>query len=447
MLIKNYSLVSDTKQKRDLLKAVDHAVSYSMPKNIINNVLKKSGNCISINDKKVADLRKNRVFVIGAGKASGIMAEVFEEIVGAKNITTGSINYKGRKPKTKKIKAVLAGHPLPNEASIKGTEKILNLKKKYEIGKEDVIFCLISGGGSALLEKLADGIILNNMQKTTKELLYCGASINEINATRQELSKVKGGGLARHFYPAKIYSLIISDVIGNDLKTIASGPTVNVKRKISAYKIIEKYNLKNKVPKIVLKKLQKRGSSLKRFPKVKNIIISDVNNMLDAAKENLEGSGYKAVILSRRVKKETKDQAKKYAKKIVSLSKKNELSKFQKTAYIFGGETTVTIKNKKGKGGRNQEFAAAFLNEMKGFDGKWAFISCASDGTDFLDGVAGGIVDYKTFEIIKNKKIDINEYLETHNSYNFLKKVNGLISMGNGTGTNVCDIQVCVVWK
>ncbi|MCK5084726.1 MAG: DUF4147 domain-containing protein [Candidatus Pacebacteria bacterium] len=447
MLIKNYSLVSDTKQKRDLLKAVDHAVSYSMPKNIINNILKKTGNSIFVNNKKAADFKKNRIFVIGAGKASGKMAEVFEKIVGAKNITAGSINYKGRKPKTKKIKAVLAGHPLPNEASIRGTEKILNLKKKYEIGKEDVIFCLVSGGGSALLEKPADGIILSDMQKTTKELLYCGASINEINAIRQELSKVKGGKLARYFYPAKIYSLIISDVIGNDLKTIASGPTVNIRNKDSAFLLIKKYNLENKIPNLVFKKIQDPYVIYKKFPKVENIIISDVNDMIDVAKEKFEAFGYKTTILNRRVTGETKDQAKKYAKKIVSLSKKNELSKFQKTAYIFGGETTVTINNKKGKGGRNQEFAAVFLNEMKEFDGKWAFISCASDGTDFLDGVAGGIVDYKTFEIIKNKKIDINKYLETHNSYNFLKKVNGLIFMGNGTGTNVCDIQVCVVWK
>ena len=169
--------------------------------------------------------------------------------------------------------------------------------------------------------------------------------------------------------------------------------------------------------------------------------------MVDSAEEKCKDLGYKSIVLNRKVTGETKNQAKKYAGRIINLIKKRDLGGKQKKAFIFSGETTVTVKNKTFKGGRNQEFALAFLKKMEGFDRKWTFASCDSDGFDFLDGVAGGIVDYKTFEIIKNKKIDINKYLENHNSYDFLKKVNGLISMGNGTGTNVCDIHICTIQK
>ena len=442
MLIKNYESIASTKQKKDILKIADYSISRSVPNYVLKNIIKRTGNNIFIKNKKVADLKENRIFVIGAGKASGIMAENFEKIVGTKNIIAGAVNYKGRKPKTKKVKTVLAGHPLPNEASIKGTAEILKLKEKFNIGKNDVVFCLISGGGSALMEHPDEGITLANMQKITKELLYSGANINEINTIRQRLSQVKGGGLARHFYLAKIYSLIISDVIGNDLKTIASGPTVNIKHKTSAFQIIKKYNLENKIPKSALEKLSQRAAVVETFPQVKNIIISDTNEMIVLAEKKCEELGYSPIVLNKTVTGETKDQAKKYAKRIINLIKRNNSQGKQKNIFILGGETTVTIKNKGGKGGRNQEFALAFLKEMQGFDKKWAFASCASDGVDFLDGVAGGIVDWRTSEIIKNKKIDINKHLETHNSYNFLKKVNGLISMGIGTGTNVCDIQI-----
>ena len=447
MLVKNFKSIANTRQKKDLLKIVDYAISRSTPRYVLKDSLKKRGDAIFINDKKVADLKKNRIFVIGAGKATGIMAENFEKIIGVKNITAGRINYKGYKPKTKKIKTVLAGHPLPNKSSIKGTREILKLKEEFEIGSGDIIFCLISGGGSALMEYPISGITLRDMQKTTKALLYSGANINEINAVRQKLSQVKGGGLARHFFPAKIYSLIISDVIGNDLKTIASGPTVNIKHVRSAYLIIKKYKLENKISKIVKEKLQQDFSTKKAFPKVKNIIITDTNNLVDSAEKKCEDLNYTSVILNRKVTGETKIQAEKYAKKIIRLISKKKLKNKEYKTFIFSGETTVTIKNKDAKGGRNQEFALAFLKEMTRFDKKWAFISCASDGTDFIDGVAGGIVDYKTFDIIKNKKIDIDKYLENHRSYDFLKKTNGLISMGNGTGTNVCDLQVCVVWE
>jgi len=447
MFIKNYKSIADTKQKKDLLQIIDYAILRSTPNYVLKNSLKRIGNCVFVNGKEVADLKKNRIFVIGAGKASGIMAENFEKIIGVKNITAGRINYKGYEPKTKKIKTVLAGHPLPNKSSIKGTKEILKLKEKFKIGKDDVIFCLISGGGSALMEYPISGITLQNIQKTTKALLYCGASINEINVVRQKLSKVKGGGLARHFYPAKIYSLIISDVIGNDLKTIASGPTVNIERAKSAYSVIKKYKLENEIPVAVLKELQRSRAAQKVFPKVKNIIISDVNNLADSAKEKCSDLGYSPIVLNKKVTGETKDQAKKYAGKIIASIKSSGLSGKQKKAFIFSGETTVTVKNKNAKGGRNQEFALAFLKEMKSFNKKWTFASCDSDGFDFMDNVAGGIVDYKTFEIIKNKKIDVDKYLENHNSYDFFKKTNGLISMGNGTGTNVCDIQVCVIQK
>ncbi|MCK4592766.1 DUF4147 domain-containing protein, partial [Candidatus Parcubacteria bacterium] len=396
MLIKNYKRIADTKQKKDLLKIIDCAILHSIPDYVLKNSLKRIGNGIFVNGKKAADLKRNRIFVVGAGKASGIMAENFEKITGVKNITAGRINYKGYKPKTKKIRTVLAGHPLPNESSIKGTREILDLKEKFKIGKDDVIFCLISGGGSALMEYPINGITLQDTQKITKALLYCGASINEINIVRQKLSRVKSGGLARHFYPAKIYSLIISDVIGNDLKTIASGPTVNIKRAKSAYSIIKKYKLENEIPGAVVKELQQSRVAQKVFPKVKNIIISDINNMVNSAEEKCMNLGYSHIVLNRKVTGETKDQAKKYAGRIINLIKKRGLGGKQKEAFIFSGETTVIVKNKNAKGGRNQEFSLAFLKKMEGFDEKWAFASCDSDGFDFLDGVAGGIVDYKT---------------------------------------------------
>lgn len=330
---------------------------------------------------------------------------------------------------------------MPDENGLRGTEEIVRLLKNVD--ENTLVVCLISGGGSALLVSPYEGITLDEKQKITELLLNAGADIYELNTVRKHLSKVKGGGLAEIAYPVKVISQILSDVIGDKLDVIASGPTAPDKTTYNhAIKVLEKYMLIDKAPGSIIDVLQNGAKGLipetpkddnPVFEKVENIIIGSNIKALEAAKEKAESLGLNPEIISSEITGEARD-AGKWLTDIARSKRSNCL--------ISGGETTVTVKSS-GTGGRNMELALAFAMEIEEIEGI-TLLSAGIDGTDGPTNAAGAIVDGQT--VLKAKKIGLNleEYLNNNDSYNFFKKIDELLITGP-TGTNVMDTQIMVI--
>ncbi|OGW40335.1 MAG: hypothetical protein A2Y97_10415 [Nitrospirae bacterium RBG_13_39_12] len=388
-----------------------------------------------------------KILVVGFGKTACQMAKSIEAYAN-KMIDTGVVITKyGHCPssyKSKKIKVFEGGHPVPDRNGFKGTEDAIRLLKKL---KEDtLIVFLISGGGSALLVSPCDDILLDEKQKITKLLLNAGANIQELNTVRKHISKVKGGRLAEISYPARIISLILSDVISDRLDVIASGPTSPDKTEYKdAIAILKKYKLINSTPKSILKHLNngvkdiipetpKEGDTI--FKKVDNIIIGSNKIALETAKNRAKDFGLQASIISSKIIGEASEVGKWLAKK--ALEKKRSASHDRPICLISGGETTVTVKGN-GVGGRNMELALSFALKINGTEGI-TLLSAGTDGTDGPTDAAGAIVDGQTVLKAKTMGIDPQLYLKNNDSYSFFKKVDELFITGP-TGTNVMDIQ------
>lgn len=428
---------------RAALKAVD---PYESVRNHLDGVLhfNQSG-------------RYQKVLVIGFGKAACPMAKAMEDNLG--DIIDGGIvitkygHCISRKPEVKSRKSKIgifeAGHPIPDENGQKGTEEIINLLREAE-GKT-LIVCLISGGGSALLVSPYEGISLSDKKKITELLLKAGADIFDLNAVRKHISKVKGGRLAELAYPAKMVSLILSDVIGDRLDVIASGPTAPDGTTFGdALGVLEKYNLTEKAPGNIIKILRhgvdgsipetpKKGNII--FEKVENIIIGSNKIALNAARKKAEELGLHAEITSSELKGEARDAGKAIAKQVIALKDSKGINRSPKVL-ISGGETTVTVKGK-GIGGRNMELALAFAKEIEGKEGI-TLLSAGTDGTDGPTDAAGAIVDGETVRKARAEGLDPGEYLNNNDSYSFFKEIEELFITGP-TGTNVMDIQIAVI--
>ncbi len=340
-----------------------------------------------------------------------------------------------------------AGHPVPDENGLKGTEEIIKILRDAD--ENTLIVCLISGGGSALLVSPYEGISLNEKQAITELLLKSGADINELNTVRKHISKVKGGRLAEIAYPAKVISLILSDVIGDRLDVIASGPTAPDKTTYNdSLKVLEKYGLIDNAPRSIINVFQKGADGFipetpkegnKIFENVENIIIGSNRIALKAAKEKAEELGFHAEIISSEVTGEARDVGRWLAD--IARSKHSNSSN-RLNCLISGGETTVTVKGN-GKGGRNMELALSFAIEIEGIDGI-TLLSAGTDGTDGPTDAAGAIVDGETLKRARAIGLNPEEYLNNNDSYNFFKKINMLFITGP-TGTNVMDVQIMVI--
>ncbi len=346
-----------------------------------------------------------------------------------------------------KIKTLEAGHPVPDENGVRGTDEIIALLKGAD--EHTLVVCLISGGGSALLVSAFQGITLSEKQEITQLLLKSGADINELNCVRKHISKVKGGRLAEIAYPAKVISLILSDVIGDSLDVIASGPTAPDSATYSdALYVLRKYRLLDKIPRTISDILSngadglipdtpKEGSVI--FRKIENIIIGSNRIALDAARQMAEEKGFDADIISAGLTGEARDAAKWLAKKAIE----EKGARGQRArCLISGGETTVTVKGS-GLGGRNTELALAFALEIEGIDGI-TLLSAGTDGTDGPTDAAGAFADGETVKKAKAIGIDPVTYLNNNNSYEFFKKTGGLLVTGP-TGTNVMDLQIVLL--
>jgi len=424
------------------LKAVD-------PKVAVKRYMKKDGQTLIVDEKKYDLNQFDKIYVVGGGKAGASMAAAVVEILG-NLVTEGIVNVKyGYTAKLNKVRINEADHPVPDEAGSRGAEEIVKLVGNTQ--ENDLLICLISGGGSALLPLPVQGISLNEKQVVTKKLLACGANINDINAVRKHMSRIKGGQLARLSYPATLITLILSDVIGNYPDVIASGPTVPDSSTFEDVKeIMERYRIWNTIPDTVKNHFEKGiGGNIPETPKAGENIFSKTQNVIVgsniqavmAAREKAGKLGYNTMVLSSFIEGETKDVARVHAaiaKEI--LQSGNPVS--TPACVISGGETTVTIRGK-GKGGRNQEFCLAAAIDIAGMDSV-VTLSGGTDGTDGPTDAAGAICDGQTIERALAKEIKAVDYLMDNNAYQFFKELDDLLMTGP-TNTNVMDLRLVLV--
>ena len=444
-IIKNKAELATTPMRRQALDIIETGIARVLPDNIMRaSVQYKVKNRTVIVNGHRFDLSKGRLFVIGGGKAAGLMAGTLEDILGPGVITAGIVTTKrGSTNYTKKkIEVIQAGHPIPDEGGVEAVHRMLDLRPRYNIGADDVVICLISGGGSALMPCPAEGVSLADKQSVTSLLLGSGAEISEINTIRKHLSRVKGGRLGRYFAPATVISLILSDVIGNDLSVIASGPTYPDQSTFTdALKVLKKYSLFSRCPASVVGLLERGAKGLtdetpKTLDNCHNFIIGDINLALEAMKAKATELGLKPYIVTAAQKGETTTAAVQRSVEIME----NKYS--GKNAVILGGETTPSLPSKAGKGGRNQHYAAVSMQQMKEYPGKWVVASVGTDGSDFLPDVAGAVVDEKTWSRLEEQKVDVQSYIDRFDSFHLLEKAGNVLVRTGNTGTNVGDVVV-----
>lgn len=383
-----------------------------------------------------------RIFVIGGGKASGTMAMAAEHYLGGR-IYGGCVNVKdGDGARTRSIELRRCGHPVPDERGLAGTKRIIAICEQAAEG--DLVLCLISGGASALMPAPAASVTLAEKQETTRLLLACGADIHEINTIRKHISATKGGQLARIAAPARVVSLILSDVVGDDPATIASGPTAPDPTYFAdAVAIVDKYDLRLRLPRRVSERLLNGAQETPKpgdpvFDSVENLVIGSNQKSLEAAAGAARELHYHPLILSSFVEGETRDVARMHAA-IARQVRVHGQPVATPACIISGGETTVTLRGD-GKGGRNQEFALAAAIDISGMENT-IVLSAGTDGTDGPTDAAGAIADGST---LQRSKRNAAEALEANDSYRFFEELGDLIITG-ATGTNVMDLHVLLI--
>ena len=432
----------------DINKILINALESVDPKMCVEKILKTNTNSILIESHEMKLIKINKIYILGVGKAVLPMALAVSDALG-ELINEGVLIAKhsdlGIKSKlNKKIRVIKGSHPIPTKKSIEATRMLLEMLEKTT--PDDLVIGLVSGGGSALMTYPAEEIGLNGLQNVTSLLLKCGATIEEMNTIRKHLDLVKGGGLLKHIYPAKSIHLILSDVLGDPLSMIASGPTSSDPTTYNnCLEIIQKYGIKGQLDNKVMSYLMNGSAGLNEetikdgnplLLDHKNLIIGSLSIAAGAACDQAKRAGYDAKILTTSLRGEARVVGAELANKLVKLA--NQKKKSDKpTCLIAGGETTVTVKGS-GKGGRNQELAlsaAQVLRDIK----DCALISFATDGEDGPTDAAGGFVNGDTLATGIKKNLNCQDFLDNNNAYEYLNKVGGLIKTGP-TGTNVNDL-------
>jgi hydroxypyruvate reductase len=438
-----------SKLRGDALSIFQAGLKAANPVEAVERHLSREGDSLLVADVAYPLREIRKIWVVGMGKASALMAKPLFSMVGNR-ISGGIINVKhGHRFPLTGIKVVEAGHPVPDEAGLRGTKEMIQILQGT--AAEDLVFCLISGGGSALSPAPAEGLTLGHKQEVTRRLLDCGSTIHEINSVRKHLSNIKGGRLAGLAQPSTLISLILSDVIGDDLDTIASGPTVPDRSTFyDCLRILSRYNLSEAIPAAALRHLEAgaRGeipetpkSEDPAFRKSQNVVVGSNALAVGAAKEKAAALGYNPLILSSFVEGETREVARVHAAIAKEILRSGNPVP-PPACIISGGETTVTIRGN-GKGGRNQEFALASALEIEGLDG----VLILSGGTDGIDGfteAAGAFALGDTLERGRLLGMDARMHLAENDSYTFFHPLNDLLITGP-TLTNVMDLRLVLV--
>lgn len=427
------------------------AVSAVDPELCVEKHLKLDSGLLRVGDSSYDLDIINNIYLVGFGKASAAMARPVENLLGDR-ITNGLIITKyGHGLSLNHCKVFEAGHPLPDENGRVATDALLNLVGSAR--EDDLVLCLISGGGSALTPAPVDGIDLADKQMITELLLSCGASIHEINTIRKHLSKIKGGQLCRQANGSTMVSLILSDVIGDDLDIIASGATAPDRGTyLDCMNILTRYHLLEKAPKLVVTHLQagcngqvpetvKLESGI--FRRVSNHIVGSISEALAAAESRAKSLNFNTLILSSTVQGEASEVAK-VLSSIAREVRQTDRPIDVPACLLCGGETTVTLYGS-GKGGRNMELALAAAIELDGLP-ETLLLSAGTDGTDGPTDAAGAFVDGNTLTRAAAKSISPHHHLAENDSYPFFKVLDDLLITGP-TRTNVMDLQVMLIDK
>jgi len=424
-------------------------LSAAEPLAAINNSVQRQAQRLQVGEHFFDLDQFHRIYITGCGKAAARMAQAMEALIGDR-LAGGIVVVKyGHGLKLQTTEVIEAGHPVPDDAGLHGARRIAELLQ--QCNKDDLVFFLLSGGGSALLPYPAEGLSLVDKQRTTEALLKCGANIFEINAVRKHLSRMKGGQLARLAAPATLISLVLSDVVGDSLETIASGPTVPDSSTYSdCLDIIQRYQLGEKVPSAVFDYLKSGAQGqIAETPKdlsgffehVQNEIVGNIWTALGSSLRRAEELGYQTRVFSAAVQGESRVVAGSFAALLKEIAANN--SPISRPACVLGGgETTVTVRGD-GLGGRNQEFALSAAIELKGVN-QVVVLSAGTDGTDGPTAAAGGIVDGTTVERAIAQGLDPAAFLDRNDAYHLLQATHDLLFTGP-TLTNVMDLQVGLV--
>jgi glycerate 2-kinase len=435
-----------------ILHTAIHAVE---PGEAIIRWMERIGDNLTIATREYPLDRYHRVLVVGVGKAAVPMGIAAVKVLGSR-FTEGILLTKYgyakhalEQPNLAGLTILEAGHPLPDERGVRGAKRISNLLAGT--GEHDLVVCLISGGGSSLLSSPVAGINLADLQELTSLLLTCGASIDEINSLRKHLDTLKGGGLTRLTSPATLITLILSDVVGDPLDVIASGPSVPDPTTFTqAYGVLERYGIVNKTPasirnyllrgvKCEIPETPKPGDPV--FEKVLNVIIGSNRLAAEAALAQARIEGFHSMLLTTSLQGEA-CQAGRFLGAIAREIVASETPLARPACVITGGETTVTIQGN-GKGGRNQEMALGAVEDLAGLDGV-ALITLATDGGDGPTDAAGAVVTGKTLERARSVGLSTVDHLSRNDAYSFFDALDDLLKPGP-TQTNVNDLAFLFV--
>ncbi|MBE9525288.1 MAG: DUF4147 domain-containing protein [Chloroflexi bacterium] len=413
-------------------KILSAALEAANPERAVNRVLNRSEGTLQINGYFYQLEHISNIYIIAVGKAAPAMASAARTIL--KDSLSGGVvvSKYPTEHELGKLCLYTAGHPLPDERSLVAGERILEFLSQTT--EDDLVIFLISGGGSALITDPVEGVSLSDLKTLTSMLLGSGARIDEINIFRRALDRVKGGGLANAAYPAQIASLILSDVVDSPLEAIASGPTVpNPTTQADALSVLEKYNLIEQAPANIVAALQKKqGSEIKTKISVKNAFVIGSNRIsAEAAKEKAMLEGFQTHVLTSSLQGEASQKGRELAALFRSVRQRP-------LCVIIGGETTVSLGDSSGYGGRNQEVALAAVETLGGLE-DIMLITLATDGDDGPTDAAGAVVTGETLERANVLGLELSAHLLEHNAYPFFEALGDLLKPGP-TGTNVNDL-------
>ena len=435
--------------RRDALAVFKAGLAAVDPLKAVLRYLRLEGDALCLGRSRYPLQDYDRVLVAGAGKASAPMAQALERLLGDRIADGVVVTKEGHALALERIRVVEAGHPVPDQRGIAGTEAILSMVSGC--GQRDLVLCLVSGGGSALLVAPAQDVTLADKQAVTHLLLACGAGIHEINTVRKHLSRVKGGGLARLAYPATVVSLVLSDVVGDDLNVIASGPAVPDPSTFhDAQSVLQRHGIWDGVPVSVRNRIEagvkghvpetpKAGDAV--FDKGRSQLVGTNLQALLAAREKAVQLGYRSLILSAAIEGEAREVAKVLAAVPGEIRRSGNPLR-PPACILCGGETTVTVRGG-GRGGRNQELALAAVPLLEGLEGV-VILAGGTDGTDGPTDAAGAIVDSESMSRARKAGLDPQDYLDGNDAYHFFQRLDDLVKTGP-TRTNVMDVYLALV--